>query len=99
MKDLLTPSEVAEYLGVTQATLTDWRYRRRGPEFLRVGRLIRYRKDSLLLWLDEVTVEMRGPPAHSHDSSQSARRGGSRATQSGESVSSIRRHGRIHGCT
>ena len=63
MKDLLTPSEVADYLRVTQATLTDWRYRRCAPEFLRVGRLIRYRKDSLLFWLDEVTVEMRGPPS------------------------------------
>ena len=63
MNDLLTTREVADYLGVSEATLTDWRYRRRGPEFLRVGRLIRYRKDSLLLWLDEVTVEMRGPPS------------------------------------
>ena len=62
MNDLLTTREVADYLGVSEATLTDWRYRRRGPEFLRVGRLIRYRKDSLLLWLDEVTVETRAPP-------------------------------------
>ena len=62
MSELLTPSEVADYLGVSEATLTDWRYRRRGPEFLRVGRLVRYRRDALFGWLDEVTVETRAPP-------------------------------------
>lgn len=49
---LQTPSQVAEYLQVTEATLADMRYRSRGPRFVKVGRLVRYRREDLEAWLE-----------------------------------------------
>jgi hypothetical protein len=43
---------MAAFLCVTEATLADWRYRRRGPAFVKVGRLVRYRPEDLDAWLD-----------------------------------------------
>jgi len=40
---LLKPDDVAEILGVPISTLYGWRYRRIGPQSLKVGRHIRYR--------------------------------------------------------
>lgn len=44
---LLTPQEVAEYLGVPVSTLYAWRYRGEGPRSGRVGRHVRYRAEDL----------------------------------------------------
>lgn len=46
-----TPKEVAQYLGIPEATLTAWRYHRTGPAFLRVGRHVRYRWTDVESWL------------------------------------------------
>ena len=46
----LTPAELAERLGVSVRTLTDWRYRGIGPRFLKVGVHIRYRVADVLAW-------------------------------------------------
>lgn len=40
--DLLTASETAEVLGVSVHTLSDWRWRSRGPKPTHCGRLVRY---------------------------------------------------------
>jgi hypothetical protein len=42
-----TPREVAAYIGVTAALLRTWRWQRRGPPFDGRGRLIRYLKRNL----------------------------------------------------
>ncbi len=39
----LTETEVAEMLRCTKAALRKWRREGRGPRFIRVGRLVRYR--------------------------------------------------------
>lgn len=49
--ELYTPQQLAERLHVPQTTLTDWRYRRRGPSWLRVGRLVRYPVAAVDAWL------------------------------------------------
>lgn len=46
------PSEVAEYLRISELTLTDWRYRGNGPTFLRVGKRVRYRWSDVERWLE-----------------------------------------------
>jgi hypothetical protein len=46
----LTPDQVAERYQVSLDTLKEWRYRRRGPEFLRIGKRVRYREADLLRW-------------------------------------------------
>jgi predicted DNA-binding transcriptional regulator AlpA len=50
---LLKPSDVAEILGVPEATLANWRYRREGPIGFRVGRHVRYLKSDVETWINE----------------------------------------------
>lgn len=39
---LLKPAEVAEWLGVKETTLANWRYRKVGPRPTKTGHLVRY---------------------------------------------------------
>ena len=55
-KSLDTPA-AAEYLGLHPRTLDNWRSQRRGPCFVRVGRLIRYRVEDLEEYLASRKVE------------------------------------------
>lgn len=48
---LLTPPELADYLGVPIKTLYTWRYRHEGPPALRIGRHLRYRRGDVEEWL------------------------------------------------
>jgi excisionase family DNA binding protein len=48
---LLTEDEVAEQLHVSVASLRRWRLERRGPQFIKVGSLVRYRPEDLETWL------------------------------------------------
>lgn len=44
--ELLNPKDAAAYLQISTNTLATWRHERRGPSFIRTGRVIRYsRKD------------------------------------------------------
>ena len=47
----LTEEEVAEQLHVSVASLRRWRLARRGPQFIKVGSLVRYRPEDLESWL------------------------------------------------
>lgn len=48
---LLSPQELAEYLGVPVATLYQWRYRGEGPRGFRVGKHLRYRWAEVEEWI------------------------------------------------
>ena len=54
---LLDGKQTAELLGCTEAALALWRKERRGPAYLRLGRLIRYREVDLLSWIESSRVE------------------------------------------
>lgn len=56
--ELLTEREVAQILGVKPQSLAVWRLRGKNLPFLRVGRLVRYRKSDIEKWLDSQTVEV-----------------------------------------
>ena len=56
MPKLLTPAEAAEFLGISTKTLSNWRWCRCGPRFLRLGRRILYDPRHLDNWLEEVAV-------------------------------------------
>ncbi len=56
---LLTPAEVAIYLGVPEKTLAQWRSDRHGPLALRVGRHVRYRATDLEAWVELQVREAR----------------------------------------
>lgn len=51
--DLLLPATVAVLLALTTKTLEQWRWRGIGPRFLKLGRLVRYRRSDVDAWLAE----------------------------------------------
>ena len=57
MPDLLTSAEVASLLvekgiPITQRTLDNWRYEGKGPVFVKVLKLVRYRRADVLAWAE-----------------------------------------------
>lgn len=50
---LLTPDDVAAFLGVPPLTLQAWRSRRTGPRSYRVGKHVRYRREEVEAWLEQ----------------------------------------------
>jgi excisionase family DNA binding protein len=55
--DLLNTQQAAEYLGVTVSTLEVWRCTKRyNIPFIKVGRLVKYRKAALDAFLESRTV-------------------------------------------
>jgi excisionase family DNA binding protein len=46
----LTPDQVAERYQVPEATLKEWRYKGTGPEYVRLGRHVRYPAKALEQW-------------------------------------------------
>jgi hypothetical protein len=50
---LATPAEVAEYLGVEEKTLANWRSLGKGPDSKFVGREIRYPWPGVEKWLKD----------------------------------------------
>ena len=53
---LMRSDAVAEYLGVQIPALEKWRQLGVGPDYIKVGRLVRYKKSALDAWLTERTV-------------------------------------------
>ena len=51
MSCLLTEGDVAERLHVSLASIRRWRLEQRGPQFIKVGSLVRYRPEDLETWL------------------------------------------------
>lgn len=51
MVNLMTEQEVSKRLTVSVASLRRWRLVQRGPAFLKVGSLVRYRPEDLEAWL------------------------------------------------
>ena len=54
---LVTPSQLADRIGIKETTLANWRVIGRGPRFIRVGRAIRYRIEEVEAWLDRRTAD------------------------------------------
>ncbi len=48
---LLNESEVAQRLRVSVACVRRWRLERRGPKFIKLGALVRYRPEDIEQWL------------------------------------------------
>ena len=51
MQSFLTEQEVSKRLNVSVGTLRRWRLEKRGPTFVKVGSLVRYRPEDLDSWL------------------------------------------------
>jgi predicted DNA-binding transcriptional regulator AlpA len=55
----LTEREVADRLGLSVATLRAWRFRGKGPRFLRLGRSVRYLRADIDHFVRASTVDTR----------------------------------------
>lgn len=47
-----SPAQVAEVLGIPEKTLAEWRSQGIGPEYLKIGRYVRYQWSDVNAWLD-----------------------------------------------
>lgn len=52
---LMDPRTCAAYLGVSVLTLADFRCKGAGPDFIKVGASVRYRRSALEAWLETRT--------------------------------------------
>lgn len=53
--NLMTPAELAELLKVPVGTIYRWRTTGEGPPAIRMGKHLRFKRESVLAWLDERT--------------------------------------------
>lgn len=54
---LITQEELADLAGVAVGTVENWRYKQdEGPDYVKVGRLVRYRPSAVEKWLAANTV-------------------------------------------
>ncbi len=53
---LFTETEVSKQLRVSLAALRKWRVMNRGPQFLKIGSLVRYRQADVDQWLASLPV-------------------------------------------
>ena len=61
MQVFLTEKDVAKQINVSLATLRRWRLERRGPQFVKVGALVRYRPEDLEQWMAALPTGGAGP--------------------------------------
>jgi len=58
MEKLLTPQEVADYLGVKKSTIYQWTHQEYIPH-VKLGKLVRFRLKDIDEWLERKTVSGR----------------------------------------
>jgi hypothetical protein len=56
--DILAPEDLAAMIGVDTRTLAVWRAQKRGPDAVRVGRAIFYRRQDVAAWLAINVLQM-----------------------------------------
>ena len=61
MQNCLTEKEVAQQISVSLASLRRWRLAQRGPRFIKVGALVRYRPEDLEQWLENLPAGGTAP--------------------------------------
>ena len=67
MSSLMTEQDVAKQLHVSLALVRRWRFEKRGPMFVKVGALVRYRPEDLEAWLRDLpTGGSREKPPRSY---------------------------------
>jgi predicted DNA-binding transcriptional regulator AlpA len=59
-EELISNLKAAKMIGVAPATLVDWRSSKRGPRYVKVGRLVYYRRSDICTWL---ASQIRDPKA------------------------------------
>ena len=65
--ELLTPEEVSALTGLSPETLAQWRSQKRGIDYLKVGRLVRYTRRDVERYLETCKVSVSGLLARKGD--------------------------------
>ena len=50
---LLTPREVGSLLGLDHTTLRNWRWLGKGPRFIKIGHLVRYKLSEVNIFIND----------------------------------------------
>jgi hypothetical protein len=50
--ELLSPADLSALIGVDERTLAVWRAQRRGPDFVKLGRNVFYRRADIVAWVE-----------------------------------------------
>jgi excisionase family DNA binding protein len=58
---LMSTAELAEYVGVPLQTVYKWNKDGTGPQGIRVGKYVRYRRVEVDAWLDQRTILQWNP--------------------------------------
>jgi predicted DNA-binding transcriptional regulator AlpA len=59
-EELVSCEKAAKALGVKAQTLANWRSEKQGPRYVKVGRLVYYRRSDICAWL---ASQVRDPQA------------------------------------
>lgn len=57
LPELATRRQVAEYTQTSVPTLARWAAEQKGPRFIRLGTVVRYRREDVLAWIAEAFAE------------------------------------------
>ncbi len=57
MYQALNETRVAELMGLAVQTLRNWRYLRKGPPYLKIGRSVRYKSDDIDNYLTSKKID------------------------------------------
>jgi predicted DNA-binding transcriptional regulator AlpA len=49
---LISPADLSALIGVDERTLAAWRTQRRGPDFVKLGRAVFYRRADVTAWIE-----------------------------------------------
>jgi hypothetical protein len=51
---LINTADAAQMIGIRPETLRQWRMIGQGPSFLKLGKLVKYRRSTVLQWIDNL---------------------------------------------
>jgi excisionase family DNA binding protein len=61
LNDLLTAEQVSSITGLSEETLAQWRSRKRGISYLKIGRAVRYDPAEVQAYLERCRVSVSDP--------------------------------------
>ncbi|MFJ9782357.1 helix-turn-helix transcriptional regulator [Amycolatopsis sp. NPDC101161] len=54
VEGLWTPDDLGTFLGIPVKTLRDWRFKGYGPQWVRLGKHVRYDPETVRQWIDSL---------------------------------------------
>lgn len=63
---ILNEGEAAQVLGINVRTLQTWRFKGHGPQYLKMGRCVRYRRQDLLAFAEQCVARPIADAARAH---------------------------------